>query len=410
MYTANAGTPLKGQIIVDPVNPAWLKYYGGGPHFTAGPGDPEDFLYRGSLNSDGTRNGDQLSLINKLKSTGANSIYFQAVRSHGGDGDSTHNPFNNHDPGSGINEAVLDQWETWFTEMDNSGIVSYFFFYDDSARIWNTGDNCERPERLFIETLVNRFEHHKNLIWVIAEEYAEKYTPARISDIASVIRAADDHDHVISVHKNNGLSFAEFKNDPNIDQFAIQYNRKSAAQMHDGMLRAWGGGGGRYNLIMSESAGHGKGVDGRKKNWAIAMGGAYVMVFQMFIDSTPIEELIDLGRLVNFMESTNFNEMQPHDELGGAGTEYVLALPGQSYIAYTSALNREKIGFKDMSEGTYRIRWFDIISGSMVTEENVEVTKGVNSWDKPSNMGKEVAVYIVKENTADNVSTSLKNH
>ena len=33
------------------------------------------------------------SIINKLKGTAANSIYLQAVRSHGGDGSADHNPF-----------------------------------------------------------------------------------------------------------------------------------------------------------------------------------------------------------------------------------------------------------------------------------------------------------------------------
>lgn len=41
--------PLPGQIIVDPQNPSWLKYQDGGPFFLCGPGDPKDFLYRGSL-------------------------------------------------------------------------------------------------------------------------------------------------------------------------------------------------------------------------------------------------------------------------------------------------------------------------------------------------------------------------
>ena len=39
----------------------------GGDHvFICGPGDPEDFLYVGERNADGTRNGDQLERINKL--------------------------------------------------------------------------------------------------------------------------------------------------------------------------------------------------------------------------------------------------------------------------------------------------------------------------------------------------------
>jgi len=131
------GAPLSGQIVPDASNPAWLKYQGGGHFFMCGPGDPEEFLYRGSRNADGTRDGDQMALINKLKGTGANSIYMQAVRSHGGDGPDDHNPFIDNDPSRGVDMDILDQWETWFTEMDNSGIVIYFFFYDDEINVSN---------------------------------------------------------------------------------------------------------------------------------------------------------------------------------------------------------------------------------------------------------------------------------
>ena len=160
----------------------------GGPFFMCGPGDPEDFLYRGTRNPDGTRNGDQISLINKLTGTGANSIYFQAIRSHGGDGKADHNPFNGSDPVQGVNVTILDQWETWFTEMDDNGIVIYFFFYDDAINVsaslgWplDGSGNLHPQEKNFLETLVNRFEHHQNLIWVVMEEVQEmgSDSPAR---------------------------------------------------------------------------------------------------------------------------------------------------------------------------------------------------------------------------------------
>ena len=59
--------PLPGQIIVDPENASWLVYNRDrdkngklDPFFMCGPGDPEEFLYRGTRNPDGTRNGDQV--------------------------------------------------------------------------------------------------------------------------------------------------------------------------------------------------------------------------------------------------------------------------------------------------------------------------------------------------------------
>jgi len=389
--------PRTGQIIVDPEHPQWLKRKGAGPFFMCGPGDPEDFLYRGNLRPDGTLNGDQMKLIEKMKGTGANCIYLMAVRSHGGDGDKTHNPFVNNDPRKSINLKVLEQWEEWFTEMDRNGIVIYLFLYDDSARLWNTGDVVGGAERDFIHTIVDRFEHHKNLIWCIAEEYQEAFSAERAKNIAVEIRAADDYDHVIAVHKLNGLDFSEFADAPNIDQFAIQYNVSSADALHKGMVSAFEQTKGRYNLNMSEAADYGSGEVARQKSWACAMGGAYVMILEMDIVTTAKSDLEDCGKLVRFFESTNFNEMSPHDELKFAGTKYVLARPGFNYIAYSPKLQGEigcKIGLKDMRPGTYEFRWFDCITGKEVRRAEVKVKAGDQSWEKPRGIGRELVVYI----------------
>ena len=382
-----------GQIIANPDHPQWLSRSDGGPFFMCGPGDPEDFLYRGSLNPDGTRAGDQMELIEKMKGTGANCIYLMAIRSHGGDGDKTHNPFVDNNPAKGINSAVLDQWETWFTEMDKHDIVIYLFFYDDSARVWRTGDRVGEEEKNFIRMLVNRFEHHRNLIWCIAEEYQEALSAKRVKNIAAEIRSADDHNHVIAVHKLNGLDFSELADESNIDQFAIQYNVKTAEELHTGIVKAWRDAKGRYNLNLSEAADWGTGAELRKKCWACAMGGAYVMILGMDIATTAKSDLQDCGRLVRFFESTDFQQFSPHDELGFAGTQYVLARPGRSYIAYASKL-QGKIGLKNMRAGVYKLRWYDCATGREVAMDNVTVAAGDRSWDKPGGIGSELAVYI----------------
>jgi hypothetical protein len=382
-----------GRLIVDPEHPQWLKREGGGPFFMCGPGDPEGFLYRGVLQPDGTRHGDQMDLIEKMKGTGANCIYLMAVRSHGGDGDKTHNPFVKNDPRKGLYPRVLGQWEQWFTAMDRNGIVIYFFFYDDNVRVWRTGDEVGKQEKDFIRRLVNRFEHHKNLIWCIAEEYQEGLSVERARKIAAEIRAADDNDHAIAVHKLNGLDFSEFADEPNIDQFAIQYNVQTAEELHAGIVKAWNEAKGRYNLNLSEAADWGTGAEGRTKSWACAMGGAYVMILGMDIATTPNSDLEDCGRLVRFFESTTFNEMSPHDELSWAGTKYVLARPGRSYIAYASQL-QANIGLKDVRPGRSEFDWFDCADGERLTQEDVTVAGGDQSWGKPDGIGSELAVYI----------------
>jgi hypothetical protein len=393
--------PLPGQIVVDPTNPSWLNRYKENPFFLCGPGDPEEFLYRGTLNPDGTRNGDQRELINKLKGTGANSIYLQVVRSHGGDGESTHNPFIENDPKKGLNYAILDQWEEWFNEMDENGIVIYFFFYDDGAIVWDTGDDIGKEEKSFIHELVGRFEHHKNLIWVVTEEFQGRYSVKRLSNIAAEIRSADSHPHVIAIHHSAEQEMA-FPDDPNVDQYAIQFysppddrDEYTRHELHEKIVKAWEKADGRYNLNMAEADKWGTGETARKKSWAVAMGGSYVMILWMDIENTPISDLEDCGRLVRFMEMTDFTVMSPNDDLAYMGTEYVLANPGESYIAYASSLDGE-IGIRKMSSGIYNFLWYDIPSGTTFTQENIQVQGGDQIWEKPESIGIELALYIKK--------------
>jgi len=393
----------QSRIVVDPERGQWLMREGGKPFFMCGPGDPEGFLYRGELNADGTRSGDQEELIEKMEGTGANCIYLMAIRSHGGDGEATHNPFIDNDPAKGVNSKVLDQWEKWFTTMDEYGIVIYLFIYDDAINVgknlgWPLSDSGQlnSGEKDFLETLVNRFEHHKNLIWCVMEEVEEMGDDYKehTRKITAAIREADDNKHAIAVHQLNGLSF-HFQDEPNVDQFAIQYNVETAREMHDGTVQAWKEAAGRYSLNMSEVKSHTVGgrTPTRKKSWACAMGGAYVMIIEMDIASTTIGELEDCGRLVRFLESTNFYEMSPHDELRNGGTEYVLAQPGRSYIAYASDLNG-KIGLRGISRGKYDFRWFDCATGKEVLQSGVTVAAGDRMWYKPAGISNELAVYI----------------
>ena len=397
-----ADAPALDQVMPDPENAAWLvrnsDANGDGrldPFLMCGPGDPEGFLYRGTRNADGTRNGDQEAIIDKMAGTGANCIYLEAIRSHGGDGDATHNPFVDSDPAKGLDQNILQQWEAWFRLMDEHGIVVYFFVYDDSARLWDTGDAVGDEEQAFLTELANRFEHHRNWMWCVAEEYEEAFSPARVRNIATVIRTADEYNHVIAVHKN-GLVFDEFADCPDIDQFAIEYNEPEARALHDGMVTAWGLAKDRYNLNMSETADHGFGATARRKNWACAMGGAHIMALEWLFDTEDAPsrgDLEDCGRLVAFFEGTDFNTMAPHDELGGAGTEYVLAQPGQSYIAYSSA-HEGKMGLKGMAKGAYTLTWLDIETGKSVEQKNVKVKAGDAAWGVPKGFGGEVAVWV----------------
>jgi hypothetical protein len=414
--------PLDGQIVVDPENPRWLKRHGGDPFFLCALGDPEGFLYRGKRNPDGTRDGDQMSTIRKIAQHGGNGLYMIAVRTHGGDAwkdkrdspdvwpDDLHNPWSDQDPRKGFNEEILAQWETWFAEMDRRGIVIYLFIYDDAINLakrfgWalDSQGRLHPEEKSFIQALVRRFQHHRNLVWCVMEEGQEIGADWKrhVSAIAEAIREADDHGHVIAAHQLGGNVFFH-AGDPNIDQFALQTHApsvKTKQEFHNWLVQAWELADGRYSLNMSEDLLHGQmsqaadrtGV--RQRNWAAAMAGAYVMVLGMDGANTPPDWLADCRRLQLFFEGTDFYNMAPADALAAADTEYVMAAPEGSYILYSShAIS--SLGLKGARAGSYELRWLDIVSGKTIDQRGVKLAGGDQAFRKPDSLGNEVALYL----------------
>ena len=401
---------LAGAIQENPNNPRWLFYSDGSPLFLCGPGDPEDFLYRGSLLPNGTRNGDQNALVQKLVGTGANSIYMIAARSHGGDGDATQNPFVNHDPNAALNSAILDQWDGWLSSLSGAGVVTLFFFYDDDALLWNTGSVVGAQERAFFENIVNRFEHHDHLIWCIAEEYEEALPQARVSALADIIKDADNFDHPVSVHQLGGWQF-DFPDDPSIVSFAMQANAVlSLDGIHDWVLDAWNYADGRYNVNLSELMDHyTTRTETRQRNWAAAMGGAYVMVFGMDIASTPTQALDDCGRLASFFESTRFDVMTPQDARARAETDYVLGNVAVGWILYGSdAASALGISMPPQWGGTFNLRWMDCATGVEVVHNGLSVPSGDRSFSIPASFGNEVVLELERVQSPVDVPDPLR--
>lgn len=425
--------PLPGQIIQDPDYPNKLVYNKDGnrdgqldPFFLCGPGDPEGFLYRGKRNPDGNRNGDQMELIHKLKKHGGNSIYTIAVRTHGGDAwkskrdepriypDDLHNPWIDQNQKNELNDKILDQWEMWFDEMDRNGIVIYFYIYDDAIDVaekfgWSldTNGNLNPEEKKFVQTLVNRFKHHKNLIWCVMEEGQEigKNWQQHISRIAEAVHEADNYNHIIASHQLSGNEFYH-KNDPDINQFAIQTDKDKVGttdDLYQWMLKARDNSKGRYSLVMAEDWVHGNvscpagnREEVRQRNWAAAMADAYVMVFGMEIDDTPESWLKDCKIMQNFFEATTFNQMSPNNSLPYGETSYSLANEGYDYILYGVHVEKN-LGLKFLTSGKYSFTWMDCVDGTRKVTKNIDVTKGDHTWEKPFGFGKEVVLYIHRE-------------
>jgi hypothetical protein len=150
---------------------------------------------------------------------------------------------------------------------------------------------------------------------------------------------------------------------------------------------------GAYNVNISGPRNIGGGSTARASLWAIAMGGAYVMAYGQDIANTPVEDLEDCGRLREFMESTDLSGMAPHDELAWGGSQYVLAAPGQRYVAYANA-PAEDMGLSTLPARSWELSWFDAVTGTWEHESVTTSGGGDATFPKPASIGDEVAFYL----------------
>lgn len=425
--------PLPNQIRVDPQNGSYLVYNRDrnndgqlDPFFAIGPGEPEGFFYLGDRRPDGTRTDTrQQEILRRVKAEGGNALYIQMVRSHGGDGEPDHNPWNNPaDPGSGVNPTIVAQWKGWLNQMRDAGIVVFLFVYDDGAHPFDDG-GCQtngavsEPERQFVSQMIREFDRYPNLVWIVQEEFRfvkqhkkdPNKTPCnearlnRARNLAGLIKQVDRHQHVVGIHHNVGVAM-QFPTDTVVDLYMQQADVRKTWMSLD-TLHAQGLSGfdrqHRYNYTMGECFEWHRWIQRdkdrtllRKTYYASAMAGGNVLVLAMFDGREPDpspDMLGDMRRMQTFFESIPFNRMAPNDDLKHGGTQWVLANPeiGQ-YILYAHN-NPSTLGIRNLQKGTYTLTWFDPATGRQ-NRVNRVIAEGNAAFDKPTSIQDDVVLYI----------------
>jgi hypothetical protein len=394
--------PLPGQIVSDPENPFWLvRYDPAGNHrplFLCGPGDPEGLLF-----SDSAEPAEQV--LRQMKAHGGNTIYVIAVRSHGGDGDETQNPFIDHDPMKGVDRAVLDRWDKILRPFDEAEIAIHFFLYDDSAVPFGKYlEEIPPQEQAFVTAIVERFRDYRNIIWNISEEYRECMTPAHAARLGRLIAAVDLRGHVVGISQNPGRTF-EHAGDPHLKLWHVQSDCTSASNAHEIAVQiateAWG----KYHATYSEVYQYGyelmRANDRtalRDLNWAIGMAGLYVMHGGIWLadwQPDPLPGILsDMRRVQVLMESIpDLTHHASADGLAAGSTMYVLAAGTTSFIAYTYDATAP-MGLADLPAGTYTLRWFDCVRTEEVRSRYRHEQPGTALWRKPAGLGNEVALCV----------------
>ncbi|MBF0432655.1 MAG: hypothetical protein HQK83_15325, partial [Fibrobacteria bacterium] len=312
------------------------------------------------------------------------------------------------DPGTGSElDSNLAQWEGWITQMEDAGIITVFFFFDDDGA-WRSDwkDFCDK--------IVAKFKHHKLLIWGVAEEYNEGRSKTQVSQFAARIREQDEHDHIIMSHQTPGLMFAH-ASDTNLSMFGMQRGNITPDQVHSDMVNAWSYAKGNTILNMTELREHGYKDDDtqRQINWACALGGvSAVQVLWMgrFLGDragTNTQKNYDDCKLLNdFFEATDYNRMIPHDDLKLGASKWVLADTGTSFIAYARGSEGD-LGLKNMVGGNYYLHWLDINTAQKIREQK-DLEDGNNLIERPEGIGNgEVAVWVVNSKLYDPLDDSV---
>ncbi|MFC3121299.1 hypothetical protein [Agaribacter flavus] len=406
--------PDKPMIAVDPSNPRWLRWTNGKPFFMSGPGDPESFLFRGERQSNGTYEGDQIALMNKVAEAGANCLWWVGMRSHGGDGGPLENMFVDGNPDKGINHAVLDQWEGWLAHAEKLGLVVSFYFYDDQVEVelgenslsWqlDVSGNLHPQEAQMINEVVKRFSKYGNIIWgamEVADKRGARFIP-HLKAFSKHIRDVDPYSHPIAMSVGfAGDSFADYANDPNIDIYSImKLERLSADEINQRGLGYYAAAEGRYVCNFAETHGYGKGETARIKNWATAMSGCYLQVHGHHVHNNTLQDLKDCALVSKFFEQCDFYSMQPNNRLARDKTKYVMAEIGKQYILYARESDKEStLACLEIPDGDYQALWVDCISGEFYRESMAlkKAKRGMTRITKPKHFGAEVAVYLLRE-------------
>jgi CubicO group peptidase (beta-lactamase class C family) len=414
---------LPGQIIVAGRQPGYLKLNGGRSIFLCGPDNPEEFLFLGELNPDGTRrDGGQEQMIQRLIDARVNAFHCQMFRmqrcNYKNEGDDQHCPFQNHDPSQPLSEAVLDQWDRWLSLFEAGGIYVHLEFYNDATDVDRIGWALGRDSRLhpdehrWITGIVHRFKHHRNILWGIEEscnKLSRAHTP-RFKKIGEAIAAADDHHHPIVqsfVVPNDpegdfppdGLTTDDYLDDPHIRVITwlhLTPHGDDFERQHREYLQFYQRDSGRFVVLKNETFHHPRErTASRRYVWSCAMTGTHTLEAYHNLLRVTDDVLADDGRLCQFMAETNFHRLAPSDGLAAADTHWVLADSGRQYVAYSYDC-RGSLGLRQMPAGDYELKWFDTVSGEWALEQGVTVPGGQTTFAKPASLGNEVALLVTR--------------
>ena len=362
----------------------YLKFIDGPYWLKGGLDDPENFIGSAFGDWDAKR-----AAVDYLAERGVNSIYVITNNVNGDRKDTwpwageTQNEARQQSDRFDI--ARLAAWDTFFTYVQEKGVVLHIVLDDDSA--WHGYDHF-----LYYREMVARFGHHPGLIWNIGEEANENYWDSEQIRLGELMRDIDPYDHPITVHRKRtwpflgnvafdltSLQLGDGASDfarvelPNSNRIVQTHRARSVELGHP------------IPIMVDETPGMHR-VDEELQFklraqilYPIYLGGgnfelhyqdAYVRGGSLTIeDMAPM--LDDMLRARQFLESLPFHEMAPCNALlAPLEDAYCLGKTGDFYAIYLSRGGDLTLDLP-ASAGQMQVQWFNPRTGDWSETETV---------------------------------------
>jgi hypothetical protein len=242
----------------------------------------------------------------------------------------------------------LARWrmfERWVLKTRDAGMVSQLWFFADDSGFGNLPD---ADRRLLIEYGMARLSGYVNTVFTLALEWQEGWSSSQVGTFMDYLHSQNPWSRLASVHGVTG-DFS-FPTAAWADYMDTQGgNEDSPASIHSHGLRNRSF---AAKPLIQEELGLGSEDDAhRKKAWAAFTAGAAGSGTGGF-----------LAPLATFISQAPFERMDPADALALSGNAWVLAEPGQSYVAYLYNGGTLRLDLRAAS-GTFDARWYDPRAG-----------------------------------------------
>ncbi|WP_430931673.1 DUF5060 domain-containing protein [Saccharicrinis sp. 156] len=455
--TDKTGRDFRSKGYLQYVGNRYLKFAGSGEYFLkVGADAPENMLayeeFDGTFHNDGHKDNlvktweahekhwnkgdptwkdgkgkDIIGAVNYLASKGMNAFSFITNNIKGDDQNVF--PYINYDTYDRIDCSKMDQWEVLFLHADSLGMFLHFktLEVENQGLLDNGGVGAN--SKLYYRELIARFGHHLALNWNLCEESGDWVKDNRTApqfkwqrwSMAAYFAEHDPYKHHIVIH--NGNPFYDMLGpDCPLTGPSVQTNKADFSNVHGSVLKwineskkagkQWAvacdePGDAQHSLLPdAENPEH----NNARMNglWGTFMAGGWGTEWYFGYkhahsdltcqDYASRDLFWDQGKIaLDFFQDNKipFWEMESHDELVAAKSDYAFAKPGEIYVFFLKK-GTSKVDLS-AATGKLSVMWFNPRTGGELqkgSRKKVEAGKDVDLGNPPDKDGKDWVVLV----------------